>query len=96
MGLSVELTLYHASWCGHCVTFKPEWKKVKKNIVWSELQSLDSFDKKISKSKSRLLFTIFLVPSNSFHIKCIGEFLGKELENESTSQSTNLIKVKIF
>lgn len=71
-------------------------KKIKKNIAWSKLQFLDSFDKKISKSKSRLLFTIFIVPSNSFHIKCIGQFLGKELKNGSTFQFTNLIKVKIF
>jgi hypothetical protein len=32
MGKEVEVTLYYANWCGHCVTFKPEWKKFKKNI----------------------------------------------------------------
>jgi thiol-disulfide isomerase/thioredoxin len=32
MVMSVELTLYHAEWCGHCVTFKPEWEKIKKYI----------------------------------------------------------------
>jgi len=29
---SVEITLYFADWCGHCVDFKPEWKKFKENI----------------------------------------------------------------
>ena len=65
---------------------------MKNDNAWSEFQFLDSFDKK----KSRLLFTIFIVPSNSFHIKCIGQFVGKELKKESTSQSTTLIKVKMF
>jgi hypothetical protein len=32
MGKEVEVTLYYANWCGHCVTFKPEWQKFKKNI----------------------------------------------------------------
>jgi thiol-disulfide isomerase/thioredoxin len=22
------LTLYHAGWCGHCVTFQPKWEKI--------------------------------------------------------------------
>jgi hypothetical protein len=29
---SVKLTLYFADWCGHCVSFKPEWEKIKKNM----------------------------------------------------------------
>jgi hypothetical protein len=28
----IEITLYYANWCGHCVTFKPEWNEIKKNI----------------------------------------------------------------
>lgn len=32
MVLSLKLTLYHASWCGHCVTFIPEWEKLEKYI----------------------------------------------------------------
>lgn len=30
--MSVELTLYYANWCGHCVSFKPEWEKLKNYI----------------------------------------------------------------
>jgi thiol-disulfide isomerase/thioredoxin len=29
---SVEITLYYANWCGHCVRFKPAWEELKENI----------------------------------------------------------------
>ena len=32
MVLLLKLTLYHASWCGHCVTFLPEWQKLEKYV----------------------------------------------------------------
>lgn len=32
MGKEVDVTLYYANWCGHCVNFKPEWKTFKKSI----------------------------------------------------------------
>ena len=28
MGVKIESTLYYADWCGHCVHFKPEWKRL--------------------------------------------------------------------
>jgi len=28
----VNITLYYAEWCGHCINFKPEWNKLKANI----------------------------------------------------------------
>lgn len=27
MTKSIEVTLLHATWCGHCVNFKPHWDK---------------------------------------------------------------------
>lgn len=32
MAKKLEITLYYADWCGHCVSFKPEWEKLNKNI----------------------------------------------------------------
>jgi hypothetical protein len=29
---SVDVTLYYATWCGHCVNMKPEWNRFKENI----------------------------------------------------------------
>ena len=29
---TVDSTLFHANWCGHCKTFMPEWEKFKKQI----------------------------------------------------------------
>lgn len=32
MSKKLEVTLYYANWCGHCVNFKPEWQKLTDNI----------------------------------------------------------------
>ncbi len=32
MTITVDATLYHAKWCGHCKTFLPEWKKAKEAL----------------------------------------------------------------
>lgn len=38
----IRITLYHASWCGHCVNFMPAWEKMKmdknacKNIAFEQ------------------------------------------------------------
>jgi thiol-disulfide isomerase/thioredoxin len=32
MSKKLDITLYYADWCGHCNTFKPEWKKINDNI----------------------------------------------------------------
>lgn len=56
---SVSVTLFHATWCGHCVRFMPEWERMKKtqnianNIDFvahesSEMGSLDSKKKTIN------------------------------------------------
>jgi len=48
----VRVDLYHATWCGHCVQFQPEWEKLKKQLdnkygggCWREFEA--SADKKI-------------------------------------------------
>ncbi len=32
MSTTIDGTLYHAKWCGHCVKFIPEWEKFKNTI----------------------------------------------------------------
>jgi thiol-disulfide isomerase/thioredoxin len=32
-----KVILYHADWCGHCQTFKPEWQKFKQIITTNNL-----------------------------------------------------------
>lgn len=40
----INVTLYHADWCGHCKSFMPEWKKFvkhtgsSKNIVTKTIE----------------------------------------------------------
>lgn len=48
----IDITLFHASWCGHCVRFMPEWERLKKtnnldrffNFNQYESNMLDSLD----------------------------------------------------
>jgi len=59
---SVSVTLFHATWCGHCVKFMPEWERMKKtqniakNIDFaahesSEMNTLDVKKKTINGNK---------------------------------------------
>lgn len=32
MSITIDGTLYHARWCGHCRNFLPEWEKFKNQI----------------------------------------------------------------
>jgi len=32
MSVTIDGTLYHAKWCGHCIKFIPEWEKFKTEI----------------------------------------------------------------
>lgn len=33
MTINVDVTLFYANWCGYCNQFKPEWKKIKDEII---------------------------------------------------------------
>lgn len=32
MSANINFSLFHANWCGHCVEFNPEWKKIKNKL----------------------------------------------------------------
>ena len=44
MEKKLKMTLYHANWCGHCVTFLPEWKKFKNDAKISFKNKIDISD----------------------------------------------------
>ena len=33
-----KITLYYAEWCGHCQTFKPVWKNIKKDLEKNNIE----------------------------------------------------------
>ena len=48
----INVTLFHADWCGHCVSFMPEWKKLEaqfKNDPSVNLSAMESSDPKFSR-----------------------------------------------
>lgn len=42
--MSINVTLYHANWCGHCQEFMPEWKKFEKEIKTNPKISVNSVE----------------------------------------------------
>jgi thiol-disulfide isomerase/thioredoxin len=42
-----NITLYYADWCSHCVTFKPEWFKLKKVYQKRKQEILDKYKIKL-------------------------------------------------
>ena len=37
--VDIELTLYYATWCGHCTKFKPIWEQLKKHVEKNTLKT---------------------------------------------------------
>lgn len=49
----INVTLFHADWCGHCTSFMPEWKQLEakfKNDPSVSLNSFESSDPKFSRN----------------------------------------------
>lgn len=42
MTVTIKATLYHATWCGHCKTLLPEWKKVKEALSKGDKKNVSS------------------------------------------------------
>lgn len=49
--MGVELTLYHANWCGHCQEFKPVWNKVKLENKNQNIKFIDLEESELDKDK---------------------------------------------
>lgn len=53
MSINIKTTLFHADWCGHCVSFKPEWKKyVEKIKKINGVETIDFKDTQLNESNS--------------------------------------------
>jgi thiol-disulfide isomerase/thioredoxin len=40
----IEITLFHADWCGYCVKFGPDWKKIKSNKLASKIVDFAEYE----------------------------------------------------
>lgn len=48
----IQITLYHANWCGHCVNFMPIWNKMSSNIKNQKNINFVAYDDKVINNMS--------------------------------------------
>jgi thiol-disulfide isomerase/thioredoxin len=49
------ISLIHATWCGHCVTFKPEWEKLRKSKKFNTISIESSVVDKVKSENPKVL-----------------------------------------
>lgn len=49
------ISLIHATWCGHCVTFKPEWEKIRKSKKFNTISIESSVVDKVKAENPKVL-----------------------------------------
>jgi thiol-disulfide isomerase/thioredoxin len=49
------ISLIHATWCGHCVTFKPEWEKLRKSKKFNTISIESSVVDKVKAENPKVL-----------------------------------------
>lgn len=49
------ISLIHATWCGHCVTFKPEWEKIRKSKKFNTISIESSAVDKVKSENPKLM-----------------------------------------
>jgi hypothetical protein len=52
MGKFANIILYHATWCGHCKTFMPEWEKLTSKIKNNKHITFNSYDSEQEEAKN--------------------------------------------
>jgi len=52
--IKVEVSLFYANWCGHCIRFKPYWDEFVKNVSKKSNIVTNSYEDSDAKSISKL------------------------------------------
>jgi thiol-disulfide isomerase/thioredoxin len=71
--MSINVTLYHANWCGHCQEFMPEWKKFEKEM----------------ETNSKRKVTVNSVEESSLSRSDMPKINGKDIRGFPTIKITN-------
>ena len=97
MSKFANITLYHAKWCGHCVSFMPEWNKLTakkiKNVTFN------SYDSENEEAKSATIngdalkgFPTIKVTINDNGEKTEIDYMGKRRADEIINFISQKIK----
>lgn len=50
----IQITLFHANWCGHCIDFMPTWEKMKSNETANKNINFENYEYETINSLSKL------------------------------------------
>ena len=97
--MNINITLYYADWCGHCVNFKSEWNKLKKRLDGTKIKCYEyessTHPTEIKKANINGFPTIKITKNNETY-DYIGErtmnAILKELNEQSGGTNNNYYK----
>ena len=67
----IEITLFHANWCGYCVKFGPDWEKIKSNKLASKIVDFADHEESNIENLDKSARTINNQDVRSFGYPCI-------------------------
>ena len=67
----IEITLFHANWCGHCINFAPDWEKIKSNKLASKIVEFADHEESSIQNLNKSVRTIDNKDVRLFGYPCI-------------------------
>lgn len=91
---TIDITLYYANWCDHCVQFKPEWNKFKQmmekthdNINGFKIKCNEYEDTEIANSSKLSQENILGYPTIKIKVNTRNKQMNYEYNGKRTAKS---------
>jgi len=85
-----KITLFHASWCGHCKNFLPEWEKLQELSKSLQIETVDyevTNNKEIMQKAGIKGYPTIRITNNNNEYDYHGERTATDILKEFTDQS---------